>query len=165
MEVAHVHVRSWQAAYRGLLPDDVLDGLRPEDRAARYTFGSADPAQPATLVAVADGAIRGFATTSPAGDEDGPGAGQLGALYVDPAFWGGGMGRALIEAARAKLVAAGFEHAVLWVLSGNDRAIRFYERDGWRPDGAVRRELVWGVPVDEVRYGRRLSPEQGPAAR
>ena len=33
--VAGVHVRSWQVAYRGLLPDDYLDGLRPEDRMAR----------------------------------------------------------------------------------------------------------------------------------
>jgi GNAT superfamily N-acetyltransferase len=165
MEVAHVHVRSWQAAYRGLLPDHVLDGLRPEDRAARYTFGSADPAQPATLVAVVGGAIGGFATTVPAGDEEAPGTGQVGALYVDPVFWGDGVGRALIEAARGELVAAGFAQAVLWVLFGNERAIRFYERDGWRADGAVRREVVWGVPVDEVRYRRRLSSEPEPAAR
>ena len=26
-EVAGVHVRSWQVAYRGLFPDDYLDGL------------------------------------------------------------------------------------------------------------------------------------------
>jgi hypothetical protein len=31
--VARVHVRSWQAGYRNLLPDQYLDGLRPEDRA------------------------------------------------------------------------------------------------------------------------------------
>ena len=30
--VAHVHVRSWQVAYRTLMPDDYLDQLRPEDR-------------------------------------------------------------------------------------------------------------------------------------
>ena len=29
-----VHVRAWQAAYRGQMPDDYLDGLRPEERAA-----------------------------------------------------------------------------------------------------------------------------------
>jgi len=165
MEVAHVHVRSWQAAYRGLLPDDVLDGLRPEDRAARYTFGSTDPAQPATLVAVVGGAIRGFATTMPTADEEVPDAGQLGALYVDPICWGDGVGRALIEAVRGRLVGAGFGHAVLWVLLGNRRAIRFYERDGWRADGSVRQEVVWGVPVDEVRYRRRLSSESEPATR
>lgn len=31
--MARAHVRSWQAGYRGLLPADYLDALRPEDRA------------------------------------------------------------------------------------------------------------------------------------
>ncbi|HEY1808803.1 MAG TPA: hypothetical protein VGG42_09585 [Acidobacteriaceae bacterium] len=31
MAAARVHVRSWQAAYRGLMPDAFLDQLRPED--------------------------------------------------------------------------------------------------------------------------------------
>jgi hypothetical protein len=48
MEVAKVHVRSWQAAYRGLVPDSYLDALRPEDRAARYTFGAAGGEGPTT---------------------------------------------------------------------------------------------------------------------
>jgi hypothetical protein len=42
-EVAGVHVRSWQAGYRGLLPDRYLDALRPEDRMGRYTFGPPTP--------------------------------------------------------------------------------------------------------------------------
>jgi hypothetical protein len=41
--VARVHVRSWQAAYRKLMPDDYLDQLRPEDRAKKYDFGNLDP--------------------------------------------------------------------------------------------------------------------------
>jgi hypothetical protein len=32
--LGRVHVRAWQAAYRGHKPDDYLDGLRPEERAA-----------------------------------------------------------------------------------------------------------------------------------
>lgn len=38
MAVARVHVRSWQVAYRGLIPDGYLDRLCPEDRAVRYDF-------------------------------------------------------------------------------------------------------------------------------
>ena len=36
--VASVHVRSWQVGYRGLLAQDYLDGLRPEDRMVDYSF-------------------------------------------------------------------------------------------------------------------------------
>jgi hypothetical protein len=49
--VARVHVQSWQAAYRTLLPDDYLDQLPPEDRAAKYDFASRDPLKPRTIVA------------------------------------------------------------------------------------------------------------------
>lgn len=52
MSVARVHVRSWQAAYRTLLPNDYLDQLRPEDRARKYNFGSPDVSKPWTVVAV-----------------------------------------------------------------------------------------------------------------
>jgi ribosomal protein S18 acetylase RimI-like enzyme len=155
-EVAGVHVTSWQAAYRGLLPDEYLDGLDPADRMARYTFGAKDPDAPSTIVAVDNGAIRGFATTGRSPHSDTPDAGELFGLYVDPGSWGLGMGRRLIAEARERLSRRGFTEAVLWVLVGNERAERFYRIDGWSPDGRQRRDLVWGVTVDEVCYRRPL---------
>jgi ribosomal protein S18 acetylase RimI-like enzyme len=156
-DVARVHVRSWQAAYRGLLPDEYLDGLRPEDRAAQYTFGATDVRTPATVVAVEDGDICGFVTTGPCRDADEPGTGEVLALYVDPAAWGSGVGTRLVAEARAHLRQRGFIEAVLWVLVGNDRAQRFYRLDGWQADGGQRSEELWGVAVDEMRFRRHLA--------
>jgi GNAT superfamily N-acetyltransferase len=156
MGVARVHVRSWQAGYRGLLPDAYLDGLRAEERAQRYRFESDNLREPVTVVAIEDGVIRGFATTAPARDSDTPEHGEVFALYVDPEWWGRGFGAALIFAARTRLVDDGFRHAVLWLLAGNARADRFYRIDGWAPDGLSRRDTVWGVTVNEVRYRRVL---------
>ena len=156
LAVAPVHVRSWQVAYRGLLPDEYLARLHAEDRAPRYDFTHGDPLKPRTIVA-ADGAdIRGFATTMPARDKDLAGYGELCALYVDPEDWGRGVGVALINAARELLVEAEFRNALLWVLAGNVRAMRFYERDGWSADGDSRTDVVWGATVNEVRYRREL---------
>jgi len=152
-----VHVRSWQVAYRGLLPDAYLDGLRPEDRAKRYTFGSPDPARPMTLVALVEGAVRGFATTMPARDPpDATGKGEVAGLYVDPDWWGQGIGQALLTAARGRLAEQGFSSGVLWVLDGNTRARRFYEADGWVADGSHRVEEIWGVKAGEARFARIL---------
>jgi GNAT superfamily N-acetyltransferase len=156
MAVARVHVRSWQAAYRGLLPDDYLDQLRPEDRAQRYDFAALDPLKPRTVVAVVEGLIYGFATTAPSREPDLPGHGELYALYVDPEQWGRGLGAALVSAARAQLFELGFRNAVLWVMAGNARAERFYRIDGWEPDGESKTDSVWGITVDEIRYQRRL---------
>jgi GNAT superfamily N-acetyltransferase len=155
MAVAQVHVRGWQHGYRGLLPDDYLDGLQAKQRAERYRFDSANPAHPSTIVAI-DDVIRGFATTAPARDADVTGFGELCALYVDPDRWGQGIGRALLSAARDRMRAAGFRQAILWVLVGNARATRFYEADGWRPDGLRRTEKIWGIVADDVRYRRGL---------
>jgi GNAT superfamily N-acetyltransferase len=156
MAVARVHVRSWQAGYRGLLPDAYLNGLRPEERAERYDFATDDTREPATMVAMDGGRICGFATTSPARDSDVPEHGELCALYVDPEWWGRGIGAALISAARDRLLDQGFRNAVLWLLDGNARAERFYRIDGWAPDGTSRTDTVWGVTVHEGRWRRAL---------
>src|SRR5258708_39343641 len=87
--VARVHVRSWQAAYRTLLPDDYLDQLRPEDRAGKYEFKNPDPAKPYTIVAADRGSICGFSTSLRSDDGDGAGLGGLFAVSVDPGWWGG----------------------------------------------------------------------------
>jgi GNAT superfamily N-acetyltransferase len=156
MAVARVHVRSWQAAYRRLLPDDYLDQLRPEDRARAYDFTTLDPLKPRTIVAVEEGLIHGFSTTAPSRDPDLANYRELCALYVDPEQWGRGMGHTLVSAARAYLCELGFRHAFLWVLRGNVRAERFYQIDRWAADGVKRTDSVWGVTVDEVRYQRGL---------
>jgi ribosomal protein S18 acetylase RimI-like enzyme len=156
IEVARVHVRSWQRAYRGLLPNDYLDGLRAEDRAARYTFGRAGDDSAATIVALDGGAIQGFATIGPARGEADTKLGELLALYVDPSSWGLGVGRRLLGEARVRLTGRSFTEAILWVLAGNERAERLYRADGWIHDGARREEEIWGVRADEVRYRRSL---------
>jgi GNAT superfamily N-acetyltransferase len=155
-EVARVHVRSWQVAYRGLLPDEYLDSLRAEDRAAQYTFALLGPDRPATIVALEGDEIYGFATTGPARGAAQT-VGELYAVYVDPRAWGQGVGRALMVRARSRLASLGFTAALLWVLAGNDRAELFYRADGWLPDGERREGEVWGIRVNEICY-RRLLP-------
>jgi GNAT superfamily N-acetyltransferase len=162
--VADVHVRSWQVGYRGLLPDEYLDGLRPEDRMTRYTFGATDASLPTTLVAVAEDAILGFVTAGPSRGDD-VACGEIHALYVDPRAWGRGVGSRLMLEARTYLSRRGFRTAVLWVLAGNERAERFYRRDGWSSDGHRRTQPVWGLLVEETCYRRSLLIGALPAPR
>lgn len=154
--VAQVHVRAWQAAYRSLLPDKYLDGLRAEDRAARYDVATQDPARPCTMVALDGDTICRFATVAPAPESDAPGYGEVCALYGSPQRWRSGIGAALVSAARRRLMLLGYKRAVVWVLLGNTPAQRFYEQDGWRSDGLERVATVWGATVQETRYSRDL---------
>ncbi len=93
----------WQSAYRGLIDQAFLDGLTPEARARRYTFGQPGIRMPVTLVAVRDATISGFVTFGLCRDEDS--TGEVMAIYVDPSQLGTGVGRLLIEAARASACA------------------------------------------------------------
>ena len=156
-------VRAWQAAYRGHMPDAYLDGLRPQDRAAYWDeVLRREDRRGAVLVAERDGEVVGFAALGPSPDPEG--AGELYAINVDPAHWGTGAGRALLEAAQAELDRMGFAESVLWVLPGNARARRFYERAGWAADGTERTAEVFAVTVPEVRYRRRSSSPDSSSA-
>jgi GNAT superfamily N-acetyltransferase len=112
---------------------------------------------PTTTVAIDEGLIRGFASVGQSRDEETGEAGELYALYVDPPWWCAGVGRLLMRDANARLRALGCREAVLWMLVGNDRAERFYRLDGWRADGARRREDLWDVNVEVARYTRKLA--------
>ena len=76
-------------------------------------------------------------------------------MYADPSAWSTGVGAALMCAALEHLTAMRFSHVTLWVLEDNERARRFYERWGFRADGA-RQVIDLGAPVAEVRYALGL---------
>ncbi len=157
--VASIHVESWRAAYRGQLPDELLDNLSVDRRAEgwRGVIG-ATGASDAVLLLERAGRIEGFASVCEARDSDaGRGVGEVSAIYLRPSSWGRGLGRVLMAAALSHLAAAGSTSAVLWVLATNERARRFYEAGGWEHDGSERTESIGGARVAEVRYRRELA--------
>ena len=133
-QIAVVHVRSWQGAYRGLLPQEYLDGLDPADRTERWRRSLERNNWPAAgaIVAISHGRVAGFAYLGPARDIDAGGSrvGEINAIYVLPDAWGTGLGRGLMTAALGELAAGGYEAALLWVLESNARARRFYALAG-----------------------------------
>ncbi|MFE2230977.1 GNAT family N-acetyltransferase [Streptomyces sp. NPDC059442] len=157
--LATVHVRSWQAAYRDLLPRPYLDGLDVGERTTVWRERLEAPGRPTVLVARdADGRLTGFCSTRawPGTDLDPATTGEIAALYVLPEAWRAGVGRALLAASVESLTAAGFREAALWVLAGNTRGRAFYEAAGWEPDGTVATETTGGRELDELRYRRAL---------
>jgi GNAT superfamily N-acetyltransferase len=151
--IAVVHVDSWRAAYRGIVPAAILDGLSLERRAAGWRETIKPPGEERVWVVERDGRVIGFAATGPARDDDVPArTGEIAAIYLDPAAWSTGVGRQVFAAAVHDLRRRGFDPLVLWVLTANARARRFYEAARWRPDG-MRRILDFdGTPIEEIRY-------------
>ncbi|MFF8014820.1 GNAT family N-acetyltransferase [Streptomyces sp. NPDC007929] len=157
--VAAVRVGGWRSAYRGLVPQSYLDGLSVEaDAERRRTHLAQGDGRVVNLVAEdSGGAIAGWACHGPYRDgEVRTDDAELYALYVHPDRVGRGVGRALLTESVARCWAAGHDRLLLWVLKENDRARRFYERAGFRADGAEEPFEVDGVTIPEVRYARPL---------
>jgi GNAT superfamily N-acetyltransferase len=103
------------------------------------------------------GDVIGFVRRGPSRDERAVRTtGEVQSLYVHPEHWNTGAGRALLDTATQELRSNGFINATLWVLAGNARARRFYERCGWRTDGRTKQDQRQGAVLDEVSYQRRL---------
>jgi GNAT superfamily N-acetyltransferase len=158
MGIGLVHVRSWQVAYRGLVPQDFLDRLDPVRRGEHWErqLSAKGEQSGRVLVAEVDGHVVGFAAIGPSSDEDGGGDGEVRAIYLLVGYWGQGIGKALMGSALDALRQAGFSQATLWALVTNERARRFYEAGGWAPDGAVKLDDSRGFPITELRYHRQL---------
>ncbi len=156
--VAVVQVRTWQAAYRGLIPQEYLDGRDPQERRpawVQWLRGNPAPAALLVLEHDTDGVV-GFIAVAPGRDPDidPRRVGEVQACYLLPEHWGQGGGRLMMAAALDRLREAGFHEAVLWVLDTNAGARRFYEAGGWRPDGRTKTDASRGFPATEVRYRR-----------
>lgn len=160
LAIATVHVASWQAAFRGILPDDALDAMTPGDRLPMWTRVLAPGSAFTVLVAEADGAVAGFASVGPS-DEGVAGEMTLFTLYLHPGATGKGIGRALLAEAERVMAAQGAGAATLRVITANPRARHVYERAGWiaGPETA-RVEDAWGIPVETVRYRKDLGTQR-----
>ncbi|MFD8050137.1 GNAT family N-acetyltransferase [Streptomyces chartreusis] len=157
--VAEIRIGGWRSAYRGLIPQSYLDALDvARDAERRRGYFSQGDASVLDLVAERDGEIVGWACQGPYRDGEARTEDvELYAIYVDPGRYGTGIGHALLQESVRRCTAAGHPRMLLWVLKDNARARRFYERAGFRADGAEEPFEVEGVEVPEVRYARELT--------
>jgi GNAT superfamily N-acetyltransferase len=153
--VGRIHVESWNVAYRGIMPDDVIARTDLAYRTAFWTERIADPAWPVYLIEEKGEGVA-FCQMIPTKDsEDDPTrVGHITSLHVLPHLRGRGYGRILIDHVCAEFQRRGFAEVTLWVLEENRDARRFYEKHGFHLDGGTRRYPRTQVP--EVRYRIRL---------
>lgn len=163
--IARVHISSWQDAYRELMPAQYLNSLEAT-LAQRESFWlrSLESGESNVWVAEADKHVVGWISVGASRDEEAAGAntGEVMAIYVSARYWQTGAGLALWKAGLQSLRAHGFQGLTLWVLSRNERAVRFYRRAGCVEDTGTERTLQrGGVILEEVRYRLTFTELQG----
>lgn len=126
--IGSMHVQSWWETYPGLMPDSVLARRDPTVLAERWR--SMLEVNVALFVACKDERVVGFCAAGPRRPDAPPLDGEIHAIYLLAEAQSNGTGRALFQAGADSLRARGLTGFGLWVLAGNSRAIRFYERMG-----------------------------------
>ena len=139
----YVHYKSWQETYRGLMEGSYLEGVTLERcQAMARTWTD-------NILVAKDGCkVIGFAAYGPCRDEDLSDCGEVFAIYLLAEYHGQKVGYELMNAAFEKLKE--YEKIVVWVLKGNEKAIKFYERYGFRFDG-TEKEVMLGGQNTELR--------------
>ena len=153
--IAGVHVESWRTTYPGIVPDEVLAGLDVADRETRWRGILDSAGDDFTYVAeIQEGVILGFAGGGPERSGDPLYRGELYAMYLLPEHQLRGIGRQLTAAVASRLLAEGMRSMLIWVLTENMAARRFYEALG----GEYVREQqieIGEASLTEVAYGWR----------
>ena len=152
--IATVHVKMWQKAYRGQVPDSFLDAMSIDNRAKFWEDTLKNPKSGIhILVAEHDHRIVGWIQGGKNRDEDlSSDVGELGGIYVHPDWQGKGVGSKLMEFFIETLRSEGYKKATLWVLDTNQKTRNWYESKGWNVEGKTKIEPRDGFELHEVRY-------------
>jgi len=145
--IARVHIQAWRECYAHLLPAEALAGLQQgsrEDKWRAIIIAAASN----VWVACAGTEIVGWASAGAGRDDDAPRPWELKGIYVLASQYSSGAGQALLDSA----VADG--GAYLWVAEQNPRALAFYRRNGFVPDGATASQELVSTPIRILRMVR-----------
>lgn len=139
-----VHFQSWKETYSALMPAEYLAELRPDiliKRAREHTDN--------TFVAVSGNKVVGFCCYLQNSREfvSVKPSSEIVALYVLKKYQGCGIGKALINAVKNELMG---KTILLFVLKGNEQAIKFYEHIGFSFTGKSISQEVSGGTIEEL---------------
>ncbi|MFR1724927.1 N-acetyltransferase family protein [Emergencia timonensis] len=149
--ISKIYEKSWKFAYKGLIPQDYLDGI-PAGNWAK----AVDTPRWNTLLMLDGGRIVGTASYCHSRFKDWKDYGEIISIYFLPAYMGKGYGRALLQAALDKLAEMGCTDILLWVLAENERAKKFYEKNGFSASGAYLDDNIGGKALKELQYVRHV---------
>jgi predicted cupin superfamily sugar epimerase/ribosomal protein S18 acetylase RimI-like enzyme len=129
--VAAIWEAGWRDGHLGHVPEELVRLRTPETFRARAAARVDD-----TAVAVVDGEVAGFVMVV---------RDEVDQVYVGKDHRGGGVAALLLAEAERLVAAGGHSQAWLAVATGNARARRFYERQGWTDEGAFEHEAPVGA--------------------
>ena len=147
-KIAEINAAVWQTAYKNLLPAEVLNTRKADEKRIDDWQQRTDNGK-YTILVYDDGEVSGYLWAGPARDDIGI-VYEIYALYVKSDRQRQGIGRAMLTAYRKQI---NYAPHYLYMLKGNHPAARFYESMGGKnfPEYNRRKEYS-GYDISEVIY-------------
>jgi GNAT superfamily N-acetyltransferase len=153
-DMAEIHMRSWEAAYKDIIPAE----YNREKNAGRPALWERvlKGVNTTQYIIKKDGKTAGMLGIGPSQDEDaGDDVYELMGLYLLPEYFRQGIGTHTIEFAFTKARSLNKRIMTVWLLEDNTNAKRFYEKCGFIADG-TKREQNFGKILNSIRMRRDL---------
>lgn len=147
LAVSNIYERSWKSAYRGIIPDEYLDGI-PSGQWANGLNASGRY----SILLFDNDILLGTSSYCKARMDDMEGYGEIVSIYLLPEAMHKGYGKKLMLAVISALKNMGYQKVYLWVLEKNINARRFYERFGFMLSGRILTDTFAGKELKEVQY-------------
>jgi len=158
--LATIQADSWKSAYKKIVPKNILESISIQNWREEWMQKLANPGlNMLVLVASINKNIVAFCSAGKSRDADtSKHTGELYRIYVNPKTTHRGIGSLLMEHALKRLNKKGYRTAILWVLSSNTPARKFYEHRGWKMDGKTKTHFWKEFSPHQTRYTIALQP-------
>ena len=152
-DIATIHVKSWQVVYKGLIPQSYLDNLSTSNREKSWQ-NILTNSQTHTIVQEIDDLVVGFANFGQTRDQekDYKTTGEITSIYLNPEYGRKGLATELVEFIFKDMKNRKFTQITLWGLDTNQIACKFYEKMGFKADGATKIDVRENFELREIRY-------------
>jgi ribosomal protein S18 acetylase RimI-like enzyme len=152
--LGEVHSLSFRTAYKDIIDGEVLRSFTPEKSAMRFFKVIKEKAEVLYCVKT-EGLIIGFGVIGKSRDDDMvDGTGEIWSIYLHPEYSGQGIGSVLMNFLCDKLKKSGFAKVSVWVLEKNEKAVKFYNKHGFKQDGTKDIRISGGDILKEIRLSK-----------
>ncbi len=133
--IARVHEETWLSTYQGIIPHLYLKRLIAR-RDESWWSSVIRRSSTKILVFTFNGEVQGYVSYGASRNPRRANIGEIYELYLSPTFQGLGFGKDLFQEAYKELKRDGRRSLLVWALSENEMACRFYSHLGGRQCGS-----------------------------
>ena len=129
-KIANVVTVAWNETYKGIVPDDFLEGLYlNEEQRTINSYNKFDENDNHQYVLEVDGKVIGFVNVGSTDEKEYDNCGELHAIYIINGYKGNGFGKKLINIGIEELKKMGYNKMIIGCLEGNP-SNEFYKHIG-----------------------------------